>query len=77
MSVLLGRSGAAVMLGLDQAACVQVLQAQSAQVQLAQLSVQLAHSQVAWLHVLQVQSEQLHIAQESVQLPHWQVSHSS
>lgn len=56
---------------------MQVVHAQSAQVQLAQLSVQLAHWQAAWLQVLQVQSAQLHTAQESVQLLHRQASHSS
>ncbi|MEJ7647664.1 MAG: hypothetical protein WKF57_01255 [Nakamurella sp.] len=54
-----------------------MLQAQSEQVQLAHLSVQLAHSQTAWLYVPQVHSAQEHTAQESVQLLQVQVSHSS
>lgn len=60
-----------------QAACSQVEQEQSAQVQFAQVSLQLAHSQVAWLQVLQVQSSQEQVAQTSSQLLHSQVEHSS
>jgi len=63
--------------GEDQAACRQVGQEQSAQVQLLHESEHSAHSQVAWLQVGQVQSAQSHFAQESEQLAHWQVAHSS
>lgn len=50
---------------------------QSAQLQLEQLSEQLAHSHCAWLHVLQVQSVQVHVAQESLQWLHSHLEHSS
>lgn len=60
-----------------QAACLQVGQVQSEQVQLAQLSVQLPHEQVLWLHVGQVQSEQVQVAHVSVQCSHWHDVHSS
>ncbi|MEJ7649743.1 MAG: hypothetical protein WKF57_12040 [Nakamurella sp.] len=54
-----------------------MLQTQSEQEQLAQLSAQLAHSQAAWLQVAQLQSAQEQTAQESAQLPHRHMSHSS
>lgn len=56
---------------------MQVVQEQSAQVQLLQLSEQWAHWQVWWLQVGQAQSAQSHTAQESLQLPQEQAVHSS
>lgn len=66
-----GRSGPA------QAACVQVGQEQSAQVQLLQLSEQCSHRQALWLQVGQLQSTQSQTAQESLQFAHEQATHSS
>lgn len=75
--MLLGRSGAEVTAQLDQAACWQVLQEQSAQLQLEQLSAQFAHSHLAWLQVLQLQSSHVQVAHESWQWLHWHAVHSS
>jgi hypothetical protein len=60
-----------------QAACVQVVQEQSAQVQLLQLSEQCAQAQALWLQVGQVQSAQSQTAQESLQFAQEQTAHSS
>lgn len=65
------------MIRAGQAACVQVAQEHSAQVQLLQLSEQCAQLQVAWLQVGQVQSAQSQTAQESLQFAHEQTAHSS
>lgn len=79
----IGDSGVALVqsitfvLVVTQAAWVQVLQVQSAQVQFAQESLQLAHSQALWLQVGQVQSVQSQAEQESLQLAQVQTSHSS
>lgn len=62
---------------LGHAACSQVGQLQSEQVQFAHESEHEAQEQAAWLHVGQAQSEQEHTAHESEQCGHVQVSHSS
>lgn len=56
---------------------MQVVQEQSAQVQLLQESEQCAQEQVAWLQVGQVQSAQSQTAHESEQLAQEQTVHSS
>ncbi len=60
-----------------QAACLQVAQLQSAQVQFAHASAQLLHEQVLWLQLVQAQSAQTQFAHTSAQLLHWQSAHSS
>jgi hypothetical protein len=60
-----------------QAACWQVGQVQSAQVQFPQESEQEPHWHWAWLQVGHVQSWQSHSAHASEQWSHEQVSHSS
>lgn len=56
---------------------MQVVQEQSAQVQLLQLSEQCAQEQALWLQVGQVQSVQSQTAQASLQFAHEHVAHSS
>ena len=62
---------------LAQAACAQVGQVQSSQVQEEQESEQCSQLQVLWLQVGQLQSVHSHTAQESEQCSQEQVSHSS
>lgn len=54
-----------------------MLQEQSAQLQLEQLSEQFAHSHLAWLQVLQLQSSHVQVAHESWQWLHRHLVHSS
>lgn len=61
----------------DHAACSQVGQLQSAQVQLAHESEHELHEHAAWLHVGHAQSEHEHTAHESEQWGQVQTSHSS
>nr|CEL21177.1 hypothetical protein [Kibdelosporangium sp. MJ126-NF4]CTQ96257.1 hypothetical protein [Kibdelosporangium sp. MJ126-NF4] len=63
--------------GVSYAACSQVGQLQSEQVQFAQESEHELHEHAAWLHVGQAQSEQEQTAHESEQCGQVQLSHSS
>ena len=71
-------TGSSVKLMDSYAACLQVVQSQSAHAHVEhEQSVQLLHAHVAWLHVGHEQSEHEHLAQLSEQLLQEHCPHSS
>ncbi len=71
-------TGSSVKLMDSYAACLQVVQLQSAHAHVEhEQSVQLLHAHVAWLHVGHEQSEHEHLAQLSEQLLQEHCPHSS